>query len=323
MTTPQNANVTKSQQHLARRIAVSLLKGGVAKTGTSVHLAHGLALAGKKVLLVDTDVQSQCGEMLGCKPINGLAQVMCGLVKPFEALIQARDNLWLLSGGNDLAGVKMEIARRELAPEAVMSEALEPFYSEFDYIIFDTAPGWDSLLVNALYCVNEVMAPVSMEPMALSGLKNFEDRLSIIQRYNNNLLLRWVVPTFVDRRVKKSAVILRKLIQHYGPKITPPVMYSARLSETTATGKTIFETDPNGTGTTDYQRLTKRVLTELPPLVTPEEETFSGSDGNTGHTPLRSLSGSKRHGLRKRLKQRQEEAEDDFGGPKLTAMHRG
>ena len=81
------------------RIAVSLLKGGVAKTGTSVHLAHGLTMEGKKVLLVDTDVQAQCGEMLGCQPVNGLAQVICGLVPPFDALIQARENLYLLSGG--------------------------------------------------------------------------------------------------------------------------------------------------------------------------------------------------------------------------------
>ena len=38
-----------------RKIAISLSKGGVSKSTTSVSIAHGLALAGKRVLLVDTD----------------------------------------------------------------------------------------------------------------------------------------------------------------------------------------------------------------------------------------------------------------------------
>jgi chromosome partitioning protein len=252
-----------------RRIVVSLLKGGVAKSETSVSLAHGLARAGHRVLLVDTDVQAQCSDMLGVHPAKGLAELIAGLGDPLELLVEARDNLWLLAGGNGLAGVKMEIARREMAPEAVLAEALEHYEGGFDYLIMDTAPGWDTLLVNALYCAREVLSPVSMEPMALSGLARFQERLAVIQKYNTQLQLRWIVPTFVDHRVKKSFEILAQLHERYGELVTPEVRYSVRLSEAPAFGKTIFEHDPKGMGAQGYQAVVERILADSPPAARP------------------------------------------------------
>lgn len=243
-----------------KRIVVSLLKGGVAKSETSVSLAFGLAARGRKVLLVDTDVQAHCGDMLGVKPERGLADLIAGWDSPDRTLTEARENLWLLAGGNNLAAIKMEIARREMASEAVLSEAFEVFEGEFDYLVMDTAPGWDTLLVNALYAGQDVLSPVSMEPMALSGLVRFEERLEVIRRYKPELRLRWVVPTFVDGRVKKSAEILSQLQARYGDLVGPRIKYSVKASEAPAYGKTVFEHDPKGTAAEGYHRLTDRII---------------------------------------------------------------
>ncbi|MBI5566326.1 MAG: AAA family ATPase, partial [Chloroflexi bacterium] len=94
-----------------RKIAVALTKGGVGKTTTAVNVAAGLANAGQRVLLIDVDTQGQAGKMLGCQPAVGLAELAAGNATPDQAVVPARDNLWLLGGGKSLAGLKMLIAR--------------------------------------------------------------------------------------------------------------------------------------------------------------------------------------------------------------------
>ena len=134
-----------------RKIAISLTKGGVGKTTTAVNLAAGLALAGYEVLLVDTDTQGQVSFMLGLQPKVGLSQLMMTELEPDEAIIEARERLWLLPGGKALAGVKRLIARKEFGGEQTLAGSLAPLDGRYDYVILDTAPSWDTMTINVLF----------------------------------------------------------------------------------------------------------------------------------------------------------------------------
>jgi chromosome partitioning protein len=243
-----------------RKIAVALSKGGVGKTTTAINLAAGLARAGQQVLLVDMDTQGQVAKALGLRPAAGVAEMVMEDLSPEQVLVEAREGVWLLAGGRALAGLKRVISRKDFGGERTLAEALAVLEGRFDLALVDTAPAWDTLTVNALFYADQVLIPVSLEVMALQGLIEFVRSLEPIQKYHSGLELRYIVPTFMDRRVKKSEEILGQLQSYYAGLVCEPVRYNVRLSEAPGYGQTIFEYAPNSPGAQDYQQLTERIL---------------------------------------------------------------
>jgi len=242
-----------------RRISVSLSKGGVGKTTTSVNLSAGLALAGFKVLLIDTDTQGQSAYNLGKKPSAGLTELLTGELSAQEATIEARKNLWLLAGGRSLAGVKRIIDKKSIGQEWTLSEALTGVDEQYDFVIIDTSPGWDSLTINVMFYVTEVLVPIALEAMPYQGLSEFIKSLSSIHKYRKEVALKYIVPTFMDTRVKHPQEIFKKLKQLYSEYICKPIRYNEHFSEAPSYGKTIFEYAPGCNGALDYKELIRRV----------------------------------------------------------------
>jgi len=241
-----------------RKIAIANRKGGVGKTTTAVNLAHGLAIAGNRVLLVDTDTQGHCSRLLGLKPAQGLAELIEGTVAPSEAHITARDGLFLIGGSGRLEKVLENVSERGYAIDLILTEALQPYDDHFDYVILDTAPGFSRFSVNVIFYADELLIPVSMEILALDGFTNFMDEIRAMTKYTD-IEVRYIVPTFYDRRVSKSDEILDHLEQHFEGLVTPPIRYSTRLSEAPAWGKTIFEFASKERVSKDYEQLSKVV----------------------------------------------------------------
>ena len=242
-----------------RKIAISLSKGGVGKTTTAVNLSAGLARTGYRVLLIDTDTQGQASRALGVASEAGLAELISGEASPAEAIQEVRERLYLLAGGRNLAGLKRTIDRKDFGGENTLAEGLEMLDSSYDFAILDTAPGWDSLTVNVLFYADEILAPVSMEILTVSGLLYFQQSIQAIQKYRPQLEIKYVLPTFMDGRVKKSEEILAQLQSVFHEKLCSPIRYSVRLSEAPGFGQTIYEYAPASSGVQDYQALVERI----------------------------------------------------------------
>jgi chromosome partitioning protein len=93
------------------------------KSTTAVSVAAGLVRAGARVLLIDTDTQGQVSGMLGLPPVVGLADLLAGEQRPEEAIIEAREQLWLLAGGRTLAGIKRLLDCKDFGSERTLSSS--------------------------------------------------------------------------------------------------------------------------------------------------------------------------------------------------------
>jgi len=250
-----------------RKLAVAMAKGGVGKTTTAVNLAHGLALMGKRVLLVDCDTQGQVAKFLGVKPEYGLYEFITRIDKTGQTisrnstLYQCRPNLWILAGGIRLVELKNWLGEQPRETrQTILGNQLVPQQGSLDFMIFDCAPGWDVLSVNILMAVNQVLCPVALQGPSMEGLKTFFKYLQSAQKLNADLRLDYILPTMFDRRTRQSYQILKQIQKYFARQICDPIRYNVRLSEAPSNGLTIFEYEACSSGAMDYQRLIRRVL---------------------------------------------------------------
>lgn len=252
---------------MMRKMAVAMAKGGVGKTTTAVNLAHGLSKFGKRVLLVDCDTQGQTAKFLGVKPENGLFEFITGQdekgnpIPKSETLYPCRNNLWLLAGGIKLVELKNRLGELPSQErQTVLSNSLTPKDGSLDYLIFDCAPGWDVLSVNILTAVKEVLCPVALQGPSMEGLKTFFGYLMSAQRINQDLQLKYILPTMFDQRTRHSFDIFNQLKRLFKKQICEPIHYNVRLSEAPTRGKTIFEYRASAVSARDYKKLIRRVM---------------------------------------------------------------
>ncbi len=239
-----------------RKIGIANRKGGVGKTTTAVNLASGFSIAGIRTLLIDSDGQNHCARSLGAAGTAQLADLFEGQkVDPEEV----RENLFLIAGGRALSGSVRLLARENISPERILSNLMKPYENQYDFVLVDCAPGFDQLSINVMFYVDELIIPISMEYLTIVGTKSFLEEIEIIKKHRD-IKISYILPTFLDKRVKKTAEIMDQLEDHFQDKLTLPIRYSVKLSEAPAWKKNIFEYAPRSPAAADYAGLVKAVV---------------------------------------------------------------
>lgn len=251
--------ITLFRKPVMRRIAVVNHKGGTGKTTTAVHLAAGLASRDDRVLLIELDPQGNVGAWFGLDAADArMAPLMSGQLTADKARVGVRDNLDVIASDWRLAETEERLIWGQ-ERERSLANRLTPV-SDYDYIILDCAPSMSMLTTSALAFADEVVIPISMEFLALFGVRQIVENILRMSTWNGrDIRISAVVPTFYRSNTRKSGEILKVLRRHFAGAVTEPIRDNVRLSEAPSHHQTVFEYAPRSHGAQDYRRLVERL----------------------------------------------------------------
>jgi chromosome partitioning protein len=246
---------------MARIIAVSNHKGGVGKTTSVSNIGAGLALKGKKVLMIDIDPQANLSQSFSIgEPDAHIYKALKGEATPDPVKIQK--NLFLIPANGELGAAELELAS-EAGREFILKELLQSIQENYDYVLIDCPPSLGLLTINAFTAAHEIYIPMQAQYLALQGIGKLLGLVDKIQkRLNPTLQITGIFITQFDRRKILNRYVMDTLESHFGDKVFKTrIRNNVALAEAPNAGCDIFNYQPGSIGADDYKSLVREILT--------------------------------------------------------------
>lgn len=253
-------------------MAVVNQKGGTGKTTTCENLGVGLAMEGKKVLVVDTDPQASLTISLGYPMPDELPVTLSDLmgkvmmekaIEPGEGILHHEEGVDLVPANIELSGLEVSLVNT-MSRETILRQYLDTVKQNYDFILLDCMPSLGMLTVNALAAADAVLIPVQAQYLPAKGLEQLLQTISKVRRQiNPKLKIEGILLTMVDSRTNYAKDISNLIRENYGGKLKvykTDIPRSVRAEEISAEGTSIFKHDPKGKVADAYRVLTKEVL---------------------------------------------------------------
>jgi len=252
---------------MGEAIVITSGKGGVGKTTTSANLGTALALQGKKVCLVDTDIGLRnLDVVLGLENriIYDLVDVVEGRCKLHQAIVKDKrfeDQLFLLPAAqtSDKTAVNPE----------QMAELVLELKQEFDYILIDCPAGIEQGYKNAVAGADYAIVVTTPE---ISAVRDADRIIGLLEKEDLMDSPKLVINRIRSKMMENGDVLdVDEIAQHLSIDLIGIVQDDEEVIKGANQGEPIA-LNPNSKAGIAYRNIARRILGEQVPLQSLKEE---------------------------------------------------
>ena len=248
-----------------RTTVILNLKGGVAKTATTVNVAAILARDyGKRVLVIDADSQCNTTEFFGGDSAKGnLADLLRrgNYVDAAWGIQSTRlGGVDLLAGDEslmDLDLTKVELQAAQTGCLQAMCQALDGMQL-YDWVLVDCPPAFNAASAAALLAADEVIIPIKLDAFSLRGMANLMRQIANMRQINSKLRLSGLLPTmwYRSENIEEAEHQLRTS----GLPVYPHIRRTNKVDDMTFAQEPLILISPKSAACVDYRRFVAELI---------------------------------------------------------------